>query len=253
MADQLKNTVPIALVTGSAGGIGQAIVKELITEGFFVIAHYFSNTKKTQNFRQKMEKVTSNILFLQADLRIEIEVNQMFQTIREKFKKIDVLINNAAIINSKDESLETISSEEMHNMINTNFFGSFFVTKKSLILLKKSSRGRVIFINSASSFVGSNREFGYVTSKAANVGVVKALTLELAPWNICVNAVVPASIDTEMNPFKGEALQRKLNKIPLGRLGKPSEVAYLVSFLSSLKSAYITGQHIHINGGRFFS
>lgn len=249
---QLK-TRPVALVTGGTRGIGKAIVEQLLQDGFFVIINYREESENTKKIRLTLQKKSPHLYFFKADIADEKTIKTIFRKIKKEIKTLDVIVNNAGIINEKDETLENISLPKLHKIINTNIFGSIHILKEALSLIKKSSRGRIIFINSAISFVGSKNQFGYALSKTAAVGIVRALTLELAPWNICVNAIVPGSIRTRMIRQTGIALQEKLKKIPLGRLGEPKEVANLVSFLCSTKSNYITGQHIHINGGRFFS
>lgn len=245
---------PTALVTGGTRGIGQAIVKQLVQDGFFVIINYPRASENTQKVKLQFKKVSSQVCFLEADVSNEKAVKRMFKIIKKDFKIIDVVINNAGIINNiRDETIENISLPALHCLVDVNLYGGVHILREALPLMKKSRRGRVVFINSALSFVGSSRRFGYIASKTANVGVVRALVHELAPWNICVNAVVPGYIRTRMSNFKGKVLKAKLQKIPLRRLGNPKEVADLVSFLCSTESNYITGQHIHINGGLYLS
>ncbi len=251
--DNPRKTNPIALVTGGTRGIGKAIVEQLLRDGFFVIVNYREENANARKTRLQLQKKSTDLYFFKADIGDEKTIKPILKKIKKKFGALDAIINNAGIINGKDETLENINLPKLRKMIDTNIFGGIHILKETLPLLKKSSRGRIIFINSAISFVGSKSQFGYALSKTAAIGIVRALTLELAPWNICVNAVVPGSIKTRMIRQTEIALQEKIKKIPLGRLGKPEEVADLVSFLCSTKSNYITGQHIHINGGRFFS
>lgn len=244
---------PVALVTGGTRGIGGAIVEQLLRDGFFVIVNYRENSKDNQEVILRLQNKSPHLYFFRADIANEKAIKSAFQKIKKEIKFLDVIVNNAGIINKKDETLENVPLPSLHKTISTNIFGSIHILKESLPLLKKSPCGRIVFINSAISFVGSKNQFGYALSKTAAIGIVRALALELAPWNICVNAVVPGSIKTRMIQQTGIALQEKIKKIPLGRLGEPEEVAHLVSFLCSKKSNYITGQHIHINGGRFFA
>jgi 3-oxoacyl-[acyl-carrier protein] reductase len=245
---------PVALVTGGTRGIGKAIVEQLLRDGFFVIVNHRRTNGDTRKMKSQLQKASSHLHFFEADVSDEKSVRDAFRKIKKEFKVIDVVVSNAGIINNRtDETIGNISLSTLHRMIGVNFFGGIHILKEALPLMKRSSRGRIIFINSALSFIGTGRRFGYTTSKTVNVVTVRALALELAPWNICVNAVVPGYIKTRMYSFKGKELEAKLQKIPLGRLGSPEEVAHLVSFLCSAQSNYITGQHIHINGGLFFS
>ncbi len=248
------DTVRIALVTGGIRGIGKAVVEDLHKNGFFVIVNYRKKNKETEKIIAEMSKNMKSLSFIEADISNKKNVEKMFKKIKAAHTHIDILINSAGIIEtSKDETLENITEESLNKYLDTNFLGGIYVTQESIPLLKRSLSGRIIFINSALSFIGSKRRFGYVTSKTINVGTVRALSLELAPFKICVNAVVPGYIETRMSSFTGRELSTKLEKIPLNRIGSSEEVAYLVSFLCSNKSSYITGQHLHINGGLYLS
>lgn len=254
MIEKKSNYKKIALITGGTRGIGKAIVKQLIEDGFFVIVNYRKDDVETKQNINILKDTSTDLYFLRADVSNEIEVSAMFNDIKKNFKKIDVVISNAAIIDNKNnETLENVSLKNLEKSLGVNFFGGINVIKKSIPFLKKSDSGRIIFVNSVLSFIGTGRRFSYITSKTINLGVVKALTLELAPYNICVNAIVPGYIKTRMSSFCGKELENKLCKIPLKKLGEVEDVANLVSFLSSEKSNYITGQHIHVNGGLYLS
>ncbi|MBY0293945.1 SDR family oxidoreductase [Patescibacteria group bacterium] len=244
----------MAIVTGGTRGIGKDIALQLLSEGFFVIVLYKKVRNEVRTFETSLKRKKARAVFIECDISKKEEVIRAVQEIKNITSHVDVLVNNAGIINNDaDETLNSISDEDLDELMQTNFFGGLRLTKQLLPLLKKSKQGRIIFLNTALSFIGSPRRFGYIVSKTANVGAVRALALELAPSNICVNAVVPGYIQTRMSNFHGEELKKKLQKIPLERIGTPGEVANLVSFLASEKSAYITGQHIHINGGLFLA
>lgn len=250
----MLNRGGVALVTGSSRGIGRAIVERLAGDGFIVVANVRSNTSEVVQLQRVYAKKKRNIHFMQADVADETQVQAMLREVAKRFGRLDIVVNNAGIVHNKeDETIGLISEKRLQEYFAVNVWGGIYVTRHAIPLLKKSPHGRVIFINSAVSFIGTGRRFGYAISKTTNVGVVRSLALELAPYHVSVNAVVPGYIRTRMVYLSGKQLAAKLARIPLGRLGEPADVAHVVSFLATPEAAYITGQHIHVNGGLFFA
>lgn len=239
-----------ALITGGAKGIGRAIVFQLANDGFRVVINYNKSKKEAFEVADILKQKNKKYFLIKADISKESETKKMIGEISKEFGSLDVLANNAGVI--KIQPFRALSLNDLDGIFNTNLRGSILVTKLALPLLEKSSNPRIIFISSTSAFIGSNSQFAYSVSKAGIIGAVRSLALELAPRNILVNAVVPGYINTSMINLVKKQMKARIKKIPLGRIGKPEEVAELVSFLASPRNSYITGQCIHINGGRYF-
>lgn len=248
-----KNYVKTALVTGGAEGIGKAVVLRLAEDGYAVVVNY--KDAKTKNSARALEREIKernvDFIFAQADIAKEQEVRGMMRKIRKTFGKLDVVINNAGV--NQTESFEKLNLRNFDNVMRTNLIGAMLVTKYSLPLLKKSPASRIIFISSINSFIGSPHRVSYVVSKSGILGLSKALAVELAP-KVLVNTVVPGYIDTNMLwKFSNGPVAEKTRRILLQRLGKPEEVAGVISFLCSRDASYITGQSIHVNGGLYLN
>ena len=190
-------------------------------------------------------------MLVRADVAHESEVREMIRLINAKYGRIDLVINNAGA--NKTHSISAFNLKDFQNIMNVNLLGSIFVTKYALPLLKRAEDPRIIFVGSMNYFVGSPYRTAYNISKSGLIGLTRSLATELAP-KICVNAVIPGYINTEMlKKFSIESPKKRIQKILLGRLGKPDDVANVVSFLCSKDSSYITGQCIHVNGGAYFA
>lgn len=240
----------VALITGGAGGIGGAITERLAEDGFSVVLNYNKSEKQAKKIARKLRQQGKHCLPIKADITNETAVTKMIKKTIATFKSLDVLVNNAGI--NRTQSFEEMTWPDYEELLDTNLRGAIIVTKQALPYLNKSKTAKIIFIASDNAFIGSSRRLAYVVSKSGILGLVKALTLELSP-NILVNGIAPGYIETRMTKFSKNELKEKLKKIPLKRLGKPEEVASLVSFLVSDDNTYMTGQVIHINGGLFLS
>ncbi|VFP79233.1 3-oxoacyl-ACP reductase FabG [Buchnera aphidicola] len=236
----------IALVTGANKGIGKKISTELISLNIFVIGT--STTKKgVEIIKKNLQNNGTGILinFLKIST-IKIKIKKLIN----KFKKIDIFIHNSGIIN--DKLLITMKNSEWNNVININLSSIFYITKIILIPMIKQKYGRIIIISSLVSHTGQIGQTNYAASKAGLIGFSKSLALEVASKGVTVNLVSPGYIITDMTKKILSFNKKKiLKKIPMGVFGKTKDIAYVVSFLSSEKSSYITGQNIHVNGGMY--
>lgn len=241
-----------ALITGASSGIGKAIALRLAADGFRVVINYKDiEGEKHAMFLVKTLSQKTDAIAVKADIAKEKEVKQMIGVISKNFGSLDVVINNAGINQTK--GFEKLTMTDFDSVMSVNLRGAILVSKYSLPLLQKSKSGRLIFISSSSVFIGSRGRVSYAVSKSGIIGLARILALELAP-KILVNTVVPGYINTNMfKKFSRGPTGQKIKKIPLGRIGKPEEVAAVVSFLCSGDSSYITGQCIHVNGGLYFS
>ncbi len=248
----MKLSKKTALITGGVTGIGRAAVLRLSDDGFRVIINYkgSENIEDIHFLNEILKRKDKEYLFIKADITKEIEIKNMINKVIKKFKRLDVLVNNAGI--NQTQSFQKLKLKDFDKILETNLRGAVLVTKYALPLLRKSKEPKIIFISSINSFLGSISRSSYIVSKSGILGLTKALALELAP-KILVNTIVPGYINTQMLKFGREPLNKKIKRIPLKRLGKSEEVAGLVSFLCSSDSSYITGQSIHINGGLFLA
>ncbi len=236
----------IALVTGASKGIGAAIALELAKNGCVVMINFNRSLEDARKVLEEARKYTPQSEIIKCDVSRKEDVENMFQQISQKHKKLDVLVNNAGI--NKDRTLKNMTYEEWDSVINTNLQSVFYTTKNALPLLHEKSS-----VINISSIVGINGNFGqcnYSASKAAVIGFTKSLARELGKNKIRVNAIAPGLVETEMTkdiPF----IQRNImiNQIPMKRFGLPEEIAKLAAFLSSEQSSYITGEAIRIDGG----
>lgn len=239
----------VVLVTGASRGIGKAIAENFAKNGATVILNYFSNGSIADEVCKELNSsYNTNCIAVQADVSKQDEVQRMFACIRDKFGKLDVLVNCAGI--TRDQLACFMSSDEWNSVLETNLSGAFYCCKEALMLLSSGEFPSIINISSVNGLIGSVGQINYSASKAGLIAITKTLAKEVARLGITVNVVAPGLIDSGM--AEGITDKRKeelLSNIPLGRLGKTDEVAELVQFLSGEKARYITGQTFIIDGG----
>jgi 3-oxoacyl-[acyl-carrier protein] reductase len=234
---------PVALVTGSSRGIGRAIALELAQAGMTVAVNYARSSEAAQVVVDQME---GHGAIFGADVSQSKHVQQLFTEVLEKFGRIDVLVNNAGI--TRDGLLMRMKDEDWQEVIDLNLTGVFLCTRAATKLMLKQRSGRIINISSTSGVLGNAGQTNYAAAKAGVIGFTKSVARELSSRGITVNAVAPGFIDTDMT--KDLNLEGVLAQIPLGRVGKPEEIAGTVRFLATdPAAAYITGQVICVDGG----
>jgi len=238
----------VALVTGASRGIGRAIAMELAREGADVIVNYAHSDDKAKAVGHEIEKLGRQALVIKADVSRLDEVEVMRKRVLKEFGGVDILVNNAGIhyhLKSWD-----MDEAEWRRVLGVNLDGVFFCSKVFGHEMREKKWGRIINISSVIGFTGTDHEAHYGASKAAVVGLTKSLALELAHFNITVNAIAPGWIETDMTAgTTAEEMKKALELVPLGRIGKPSDIAHVAVFLASEKASYITGQTLHVNGG----
>jgi len=238
-----------ALVTGGSRGIGRAICTALAAKGYPVIINYTSNEAAANETKALIEANGGTAELLPFDVSDEASVDKALEGWADNHPDdyVGILVNNAGI--RQDAMMIFMQNAQWRNVLDTSVNGFFFVTRRVLkdMLIKRD--GRIVNIVSLSGLKGMPGQTNYSAAKAAVIGATKALAQEVAPRKVTVNAIAPGFIMTDMTKDLDEAELKK--NIPLGRFGKPEEVASLVSFLTSDEAAYITGEVISINGGVF--
>lgn len=238
----------IALVTGASRGIGQAIAKQLVEDGFFVIGTATSDV----GAESISDYLGENGQGLKLDIANPDSIAKMIKKIANDFPPPSVLVNNAGI--TRDNLLLRMKDDEWNDVINTNLTSIFRMSKAVLRGMMKAKIGRIINISSVVGSTGNAGQANYATAKAGMIGFAKSLAKEVGSRNITINTISPGFIETDMTKHLAEEHKNTLlNSIALGRLGTPKEIAHAVSFLASEGAAYITGETIHINGGMFMS
>jgi len=232
-----------ALITGASRGIGNAISVQLKNEGFRVLGTATSLAGASKLEDQGIEGMV-------LDLNSSDSKEKFWEEVITKETQISVLVNNAGI--TRDNIVLRMSEDEWQDIMNVNLNGTFYFSKKVLKMMLKLKWGRVINITSTSASIGNKGQSNYSAAKAGVEAFTKSLAREVGKRNITINSIAPGFIDTDMTQQSdGVSMDDLINEIPLGRFGKPEEIAHLVSFLCSEEASYITGQTIHINGGLY--
>ena len=247
MDDQLK----VALVTGASRGIGRAIAEALAGAGFAVIGTATSSAGAEQITARFVEK---NFVGQGTVLNVNdtASISLLLKEVEENFGSPTVLVNNAGI--TKDNILLRMKEDEWSDVVNTNLNAVFRLSKACVRAMTKARWGRIVNISSVVGSMGNSGQSNYSATKAGVEGFSRALAKELGSRNITVNTVAPGFIDTDMTKNLPVASKdTMLSQIPLARLGEPSEIADVVSFLVSDSAGYITGETIHVNGGMYMA
>ena len=235
------------IITGASGGIGSAIACSLAEKNTNLVLVYHTNKKAVDELKKKLS-TKCNVMLCKCDLTSEEEVEKMVNSAIKKFSKIDCLINCAGI--SQFKQIQDISTQDYVQIMNNNFLSSLLTTKFVSKNMISNKYGKIINISSMWGVVGASMESLYSASKGAINTLTLSLAKELGPSNITVNAICPGLIDTKMNNCLNEDDKLAIvESTPLGRIGKPEDVANLVKFLTSDKASFITGQIITIDGG----
>ena len=240
-----KKTV---LITGASRGIGKAIAKLFAENNYNVVINYNKSEDEAKELQNYLTNKGYSVRIFKADVSNINEVNSLVNYTIGQFEKIDVLINNAGI--SKTNLFTDISYEEWNEVMNVNLNGVFYTTKKALQYMLPEMSGKIINISSIWGMVGGSFEVHYSASKAAIIGMTKALAKELGPSNINVNCIAPGVIKTDMlNNVSEDTLDALKEETPLMKLGSPEDIAKCALFLASEGGDFLTGQVISPNGG----
>ncbi|MFW5863186.1 MAG: 3-oxoacyl-[acyl-carrier-protein] reductase [Desulfohalobiaceae bacterium] len=239
-----------ALVTGGSRGIGKAICRKLAEAGWQVYFTYVSQKGQAEQVAQEIQEAGGQARAFALDIQDQQAVVEFFREHIQKKVYLDVLVNNAG--STRDGLLARMKPEDWEDVLRINLFGPFFCLQQAARVMLRQKKGRIINISSVVAQSGNPGQSNYCAAKAGLLGLTKAAALELASRNITVNAVAPGFISTEMTRELGQEMQEKYQqRIPLGRLGQPQDVAHTVAWLASEAAGYVTGQVIGVNGGLY--
>lgn len=235
----------VALVTGAANGIGKAIAKRLIADGFFVVA---IDIDVQAGASMETEFGIEAVSFINADISQESEVVRLFEVVQKKFPGLHVLVNNAGII--RDNMIWNMTTEEYDSVLSVNLRGTWLMCRQAAIVMRQQKSGRIINITSR-AWLGNRGQSNYSASKAGVVGLTRVLALELARDHILVNAIAPGLIETTLTKgLDANILKQLIDAQPTREMGKPEDIAHFVSFLADHRTRFITGQTIYVDGGK---
>lgn len=235
-----------ALVTGASRGIGRAIALRLAEDGANVAVIYAGSADKAEAVVDEITALGVNAKAYRCNVADSAAVNETVKAVTNDLGKIDILVNNAGI--TRDGLMLRMKDEDLDAVLDTNLKGAFNMIRACYSGFIRKKSGRIINISSVSGIMGNAGQANYSASKAGVIGLTKSVARELASRGITCNAVAPGFIQTDMTENLGDN-NPLLNSIPLGRMGKPEDIAAAVAFLASDSAAYITGEVLKVDGG----
>jgi acetoacetyl-CoA reductase/3-oxoacyl-[acyl-carrier protein] reductase len=238
-----------ALVTGASRGIGRAIAIALAREGAKVAVNYQSNEAKAQEVADEIANLGGTAMLIRANVAVSDEARAMVKKVVVQWGRLDVIVNNAGV--TRDKSLRKLTDECWLEVIQTNLNGCFFCMSAAIPTMIEQGFGRIVNVTSMNGQIPAFGQANYSASKGGVIALTRTAALELAKANITVNGVSPGFTDTDMFAEIPDKIQDQIKqRIPMGRFGKPEEIAKAVVFLVT-DGDYITGQQINVNGGAY--
>lgn len=239
---------PVALVTGAARGIGREIALCLGRSGNSIVVNYNKSAQEADALVESLRNDGVEGWTIKADVGCESEVRNMFRAIKQRYRRLDVLVNNAGI--TADGMAAMMSLARWDKVMRTNVTGAFLCSREAMKLMIYQRSGVIVSVSSVSAALGPEGQVNYAASKGAIISMTRTLAREGARYGIRVNAVAPGLIGTTMiDTMPTASFEQARNLIPLGRIGSPAEVANAVAFLASDAATYITGQTVAVDGG----
>ena len=239
----------VAIVTGASRGIGRAVAKELADHGAAVVVNYFQSQEPAEALVSEITGGGGKAIAVRAHVGEPDDAQALAQRALDEFGRIDILVNNAGV--NRDRSLRRMSTEEWQEVINTDLNSAFYCTSAVLPNMVERKYGRIINMSSIVGQMGNIGQANYAAAKAGLIALSKSAAQELARYNITVNAMCPGFIETDMViALSDEVKEALISRIPLGRFGRPDEVAAFIRFLVT-EGDWITGQQFNPNGGMY--
>lgn len=241
----MKQTV---IVTGGSRGIGRAVAVRLAKDGMNLVINYRGNSAAAEETERLCRELGAEVLLVQGDVSRAEDCEKLAAQAKEAFGRVDVLVNNAGI--TRDGLLARMTEEDFRAVLDVNLVGPWNMMKAVNRIMMKQRYGRIVNLSSVTGLMGNMGQTNYAAAKAGILGMTKSYAREVASRGITVNAVAPGFIDTDMTEAMPEGAKDKIiTGIPMGRTGKPEDVAEAVAFLASEQAGYITGEVLRVDGG----
>ena len=237
-----------AIVTGGSRGIGRAVAVRLAKDGMNLVINYRGNSAAAEETERLCRELGAAVLLVQGDVSCAEDCEKLAAQAKEAFGRVDVLVNNAGI--TRDGLLARMTEEDFRAVLDVNLVGPWNMMKAVNRIMMKQRYGRIVNLSSVTGLMGNMGQTNYAAAKAGILGMTKSYAREVAGRGITVNAVAPGFIDTDMTEAMPEGAKDKIiTGIPMGRTGKPEDVAEAVAFLASKQAGYITGEVLRVDGG----
>ena len=237
-----------AIVTGGSRGIGRAVAMRLAKDGMNLVINYRGNSAAAEETERLCRELGAEVLLVQGDVSHAEDCEKLATQAKEAFGRVDVLVNNAGI--TRDGLLARMTEEDFRAVLDVNLVGPWNMIKAVNRIMMKQRYGRIVNLSSVTGLMGNMGQTNYAAAKAGILGMTKSYAREVAGRGITVNAVAPGFIDTDMTEAMPEGAKDKIiTGIPMGRTGKPEDVAEAVAFLASEQAGYITGEVLRVDGG----
>lgn len=237
-----------AIVTGGNRGIGRAVAVRLAKDGMNLVINYRGNSAAAEETERLCRELGAEVLLVQGDVSRAEDCEKLAAQAKEAFGRVDVLVNNAGI--TRDGLLARMTEEDFRAVLDVNLVGPWNMIKAVNRIMMKQRYGRIVNLSSVTGLMGNMGQTNYAAAKAGILGMTKSYAREVASRGITVNAVAPGFIDTDMTEAMPEGAKDKIIiGIPMGRTGKPEDVAEAVAFLASEQAGYITGEVLRVDGG----
>lgn len=237
-----------AIVTGGSRGIGRAVAVRLAKDGMNLVINYRGNSAAAEETERLCRELGAEVLLVQGDVSRAEDCEKLAAQAKEAFGRVDVLVNNAGI--TRDGLLARMTEEDFRAVLDVNLVGPWNMMKAVNRIMMKQRYGRIVNLSSVTGLMGNMGQTNYAAAKAGILGMTKSYAREVASRGITVNAVAPGFINTDMTEAMPEGAKDKIiTGIPMGRTGKPEDVAEAVAFLASEQAGYITGEVLRVDGG----
>lgn len=237
-----------AIVTGGSRGIGRAVAVRLAKDGMNLVINYRGNSAAAEETERMCRELGAEVLLVQGDVSRAEDCEKLAAQAKEAFGRVDVLVNNAGI--TRDGLLARMTEGDFRAVLDVNLVGPWNMMKAVNRIMMKQRYGRIVNLSSVTGLMGNIGQTNYAAAKAGILGMTKSYAREVASRGITVNAVAPGFIDTDMTEAMPEGAKDKIiTGIPMGRTGKPEDVAEAVAFLASEQAGYITGEVLRVDGG----